>query len=263
MTSTGLYSTLFFILRDWINFTISRCTWSVETLHSRASYFPALYCAESTSTVWRFNHRVCHLVKIFILCWENFKNKHTKLSTANNISVETFTRFPGNWENFSKHFLDNLYPFNSMHCVLTYSLSSLSAKYSKALSQLRHTSFVNFSEVFHLGCSDFFKTSSRSVYNFSPFGNCSNKKSICWFNKNFSDYSGIRNYHKCIGISTSPCIFSRRKPEKLNQVRKMVWISDLDDPKVLWHWVLPVVQCWITIDFWINQKLVTNKTRNQ
>lgn len=149
-----------------------------------------------------------------------------------------------------------------MHCVLTNNLSLLSAKHSKALSQLRHISFVKFSEVFHLGHSDIFKTSSRSVYISSSYGNCSNKKSICWINKTFSN---LKSYHKCIGISTYPCIVSRREPKKLNLVRKMVWISDLDDPKVvLWNVELNLnVQLWITINLLLKIKIQSQIKKSQ
>lgn len=121
----------------------------------------------------------------------------------------------------------------SMNCVLTYNLNLLSAKQSsQALSQLRHISFVKFSEVFHLGRSDIFKTSSRSVLNCSSLRYCSDRKSICWINKAFSNYSASRRYHKCIGSSANSFNLYQRNSVKFNQTRKMVWISDLDDPKV-------------------------------
>lgn len=133
-----------------------------------------------------------------------------------------------------------------MNCVLTHNISFLSAKQSsRALSQLRHISFVKFSEVFHLARSDIFTTSSRSVLNCSSLcGNCnSDKKSICWINKAFSN---SRSYHSCIGSLTNPsCVVNyQRKPVNFNQVRKMVWISDLDDPKVQWQ--LGFIAWWST-----------------
>lgn len=105
------------------------------------------------------------------------------------------------------------------------------ANHLRALPNLRHISIVKFSDSFHLCRSDIFKTSTRSVFS-SPVGNCT-KKSLCWINSIPSNRSiVVKRYHKCIGISTetSGCI---RFPKSFNQYRKMVWITDLDNPQVL------------------------------
>jgi hypothetical protein len=104
------------------------------------------------------------------------------------------------------------------------------ANHLRALPNLRHNSIVKFSDSFHLCRSDIFKTSTRSVFS-SPVENCT-KKSLCWINSIPSNRSiVVKRYHKCIGISTesSGCI---RFPKSLNQYRKMVWITDLDNPQV-------------------------------
>ena len=118
-------------------------------------------------------------------------------------------------------------------------LSRLTLNHSKnfhhilSFSKLRHKPFVNFSDTFHHGLANTL-TPSSSVFIASPVA-AHTKKFICWINseKFLSDFSSVpfsRNYHKC--RSTLPFSDCIRVRKSINHNRKMVWITDLDDPKV-------------------------------
>ena len=100
-------------------------------------------------------------------------------------------------------------------------------------SKLRHsTPLVYFSHIFH----HIFTNTSQvsSVYTAHSEG-AHTKNSNCWINRNFfkSLYS-YRNYHKCNKTNNS-CIsanYSSRRFVSIENSKKMVWITDLDNPQV-------------------------------
>lgn len=99
-----------------------------------------------------------------------------------------------------------------------------------SFSKLRHKPFVKFSDTFHHNLANTLTSSARSVFIASPAA-AHTKKFICWIDSGFSCVPFQKNYHKCSGTLTfrSDCI---RVGKSLNHNRKMVWITDLDDPKV-------------------------------
>jgi hypothetical protein len=115
--------------------------------------------------------------------------------------------------------------------IVANSLSFLRlANHSRALPHLRHTTIVQFSDYIHLCRSDIFYSPTRTVFSYPPVGY--NKKSLCWIDSVSSNRTlVVRRYHKFLGITTnsSGCI---RLAKSFNQSRKMVWITDLDNPKV-------------------------------
>lgn len=104
-----------------------------------------------------------------------------------------------------------------------------------SFSKLRHNLFANFSDTFHHRFTNTLAVSPHSVLILSPAA-AHTKKFICCIDSNsFSGFSStpfIRKYQKCSGTLPfkSDCI---RIKKSLLQSRKMVWITDLDDPKVL------------------------------
>jgi hypothetical protein len=99
-----------------------------------------------------------------------------------------------------------------------------------SFSKLRHTSFVNFSDTFHHILANTKAPNSRSVFIASPAVSHT-KKFNCWIDSGFSSVPFQKNYHKCSSTSksSSDCISVGKS---FIQTRKMVWITDLDDPKV-------------------------------
>lgn len=99
-----------------------------------------------------------------------------------------------------------------------------------SFSKLRRKPFVKFSDTFHQTLTKTLTISSRSVFIASPAA-AHTKKLICWIDSGFSSVPFQKNYHKCIGTLTlrSDCI---RVGKSLNHNRKMVWITDADNPTV-------------------------------
>lgn len=99
--------------------------------------------------------------------------------------------------------------------------------------KLRHNPPLdNFSHIFH----HIFKSSSLvSSVQTTPSAEAHIKTKSCWIDRNFFK-SRYRNYHKCIK-STNNCISENFKCHSryfvsIENFKKMVWITDLDNPKV-------------------------------
>jgi hypothetical protein len=99
-----------------------------------------------------------------------------------------------------------------------------------SFSKLRHSPFVKFSDTFHHILANTPTPTARSVFIASP-AVAHTKRFICWIDSGFLSVPFRKNYHKCSGTlrQRSDCI---RSGKTFVQTRKMVWITDLDDPKV-------------------------------
>ena len=103
-----------------------------------------------------------------------------------------------------------------------------SSQHILCFSKLRHKPFVKFPDTFHHILAN--TLTARSVFIASP-AVAHTKKFSCWIDSGFSSVPFQKNYHKCSDTlkSRSDCI---RVGKSFIQSRKMVWITDLDDPKV-------------------------------
>lgn len=107
---------------------------------------------------------------------------------------------------------------------------------SASFSNLRHCSVANFSDTFHhiFTNTGVHSPSTHSVFVVSPAAPHTKKFSCLIDRKFFSGFASYphhKNYHKCSGTFKSPsdCIRVVKSPQ---QSRNMVWITDLDNPKV-------------------------------
>lgn len=114
-----------------------------------------------------------------------------------------------------------------------------SFQHSLRFSKLRHKPFVKFSDTSHHTLAKILTVSARSVSIASPAA-AHTKNFFCWINSGFSSVPFQKNYHKCSSTLTlrSDCI---RVGKSLNHNRKMVWITDLDDPKVFFFFVVRII----------------------